>query len=134
MGIQCSSNQFTNLPESMPMDATEIFLDGNQLDTIKSHTFIGRKNLRVLHLNNSRIDKIENQTFNGLKSLTVLHLENNNMQTLQGFEFSGLSHLRELYLQNNQITSIHNATFKLLKVWKSCSCKETPLLTIQYGS
>eukprot|EP00090_Calanus_glacialis_P019644 TRINITY_DN30137_c0_g1_i1.p1 TRINITY_DN30137_c0_g1~~TRINITY_DN30137_c0_g1_i1.p1 ORF type:complete len:1191 (-),score=181.26 TRINITY_DN30137_c0_g1_i1:163-3735(-) len=113
--IQCSSNQFTNLPESMPMDATEIFLDGNLLDNLKSHTFIGRKNLRVLHLNNSRIDKIENQTFNGLKSLTVLHLENNNIRTLQGFEFSGLSHLRELYLQNNQITSIHNATFKALK-------------------
>ena len=113
--IQCSSNQFTELPESLPMDATEIFLDGNNLGHLKSHTFIGRKNLRVLHLNNSRIDKIENQTFNGLKSLTVLHLENNNIQTLQGFEFSGLSHLRELYLHNNRITSIANNTFKALK-------------------
>ena len=62
------------------MDATEIFLDGNNLGDLKSHTFIGRKNLRTLHLNNSRIDRIENQTFNGLKSLTVLHLENNNIQ------------------------------------------------------
>jgi len=113
--IQCSSNQFTQLPESLPMDATEIFLDGNNLNQLKSHTFIGRKNLRILHLNNSRIDKIENQTFNGLKSLTVLHLENNNIQSLQGFEFSGLSHLRELYLQNNRITSIANNTFKALK-------------------
>ena len=113
--IQCSSSQFTSLPDSMPMDATEIFLDGNQLQTLQSHTFIGRKNLRVLHLNNSNIDRIENQTFNGLKSLTVLHLENNNVKSLQGFEFSGLSHLRELYLQNNQITSIHNNTFKVLK-------------------
>ena len=113
--IQCSSNQFSSLPDSMPMDATEIFLDGNRLDSLQSHTFIGRKNLRVLHLNNSNIDRIENQTFNGLKSLAVLHLENNNVRTLQGFEFSGLGHLRELYLQNNGITSIHNNTFKALK-------------------
>ena len=113
--IQCSSNDFTQLPESLPMDATEIFLDGNDLQVLKSHTFIGRKNLRILHLNNSRIEKIENQTFNGLKSLTALHLENNNIATLQGFEFSGLSHLRELYLQNNRITSIANTTFKALK-------------------
>ena len=113
--IQCSSNQFTQLPESLPMDATEIFLDGNNFGDLKSHTFIGRKNLRILHLNHSRIDKIENQTFNGLKSLTVLHLENNNIQALQGFEFSGLSHLRELYMQNNRITSIAENTFKALK-------------------
>ena len=113
--IQCSSNQFTQLPETLPMDATEIFLDGNNLGVLNSHTFIGRKNLRTLHLNNSRIDKIENQTFNGLKSLTVLHLENNNIQSLQGFEFSGLSHLRELYLDNNRITTIANNTFKALK-------------------
>ena len=113
--IQCSSSQFSTLPDAMPMDATEIFLDGNRLETLQSHTFIGRKNLKVLHLNNSDIDRIENQTFNGLKSLAVLHLENNNVATLQGFEFSGLGHLRELYLQNNRITSIHNNTFKALK-------------------
>jgi len=113
--IQCSSNQFSSLPDSMPMDATEIFLDGNRLEALQSHTFIGRKNLRVLHLNNSNIDRIENQTFNGLKSLAVLHLENNHVRSLQGFEFSGLGRLRELYLQNNGITSIHNNTFKALK-------------------
>jgi len=113
--VQCSSGNFKGLPDSMPMDATEIFLDGNKIETLKSHTFIGRKNLRILHLNNSNIEKIENQTFNGLKSLTVLHLEDNNIRSLKGFEFSGLSHLRELYLQGNMITSIHNATFKALR-------------------
>ena len=112
---ECSGAEFADLPDQLPMDATEIFLDGNNLGVLNSHTFIGRKNLRTLHLNNSRIDKIENQTFNGLKSLTVLHLENNNIQSLQGFEFSGLSHLRELYLDNNRITTIANNTFKALK-------------------
>ena len=113
--IQCSSSQLSVIPDSIPMDATEVFLDGNRLDILRSHTFIGRKNLRSIHLNSSNIEKIENQTFNGLKALTALHLENNSLKALHGFEFSGLSHLRELYLQGNQITSIHNTTFRALK-------------------
>ena len=112
--IQCSSSQLSVIPDSIPMDATEVFLDGNRLDILRSHTFIGRKNLRSIHLNSSNIEKIENQTFNGLKALTALHLENNSLKALHGFEFSGLSHLRELYLQGNQITSIHNTTFRAL--------------------
>ena len=113
--IQCSSNQYTTLPTNMPMDATEIYLDGNNLGQLKSHSLIGRKNLRALYLNNSNIEKIENKTFNGLRSLRALHLENNRMKSLQGFEFTGLTHLRELYLQGNLLTFINNTTFKALK-------------------
>ena len=113
--IQCSSNDYQRLPDNMPMDATEIYLDGNDLPVLKSHSLIGRKNLRVLHLNNSNIQKIENKTFNGLKTLRALHLQNNKLRSLQGFEFSGLTHLRELYLQGNLISSIHNSTFKALR-------------------
>ena len=113
--IQCASQDFTALPANIPMDATELYLDGNRMETLRSHSFIGRKNLRALHLNNSNIERIENQTFNGLKSLTSLHLQNNQIQVLKGFEFSGLTHLRELYLENNNINYIHNATFKALR-------------------
>ena len=111
----CSASNFNDLPEQLPMDATEIFLDGNNLSELGSHTFIGRKNLRALHLNNSQIGSIQNKTFNGLKSLTVLHLENNQLSSLDGYEFETLSNLRELYLQNNLLSSIHNATFKFLR-------------------
>ena len=113
--IQCSNNDYQNLPTNMPMDATEIYLDGNDLGVLRSHSLIGRKNLRVLHLNNSNIERIQNKTFNGLKSLRALHLENNMMRSLQGFEFTGLAHLRELYLGGNLLTSLNNATFKPLK-------------------
>lgn len=46
----------TQLPPKLPMDATELLLDGNYLGKLKSHTFIGRKNLRTLYLNNSNIE------------------------------------------------------------------------------
>ena len=113
--IQCSNNDYQGLPSGMPMDATEIYLDGNDLTQLRSHSLIGRKNLRVLHLNNSNIEKIENKTFNGLKSLRSLHLEENKIRVLKGFEFNGLVHLRELYLQGNLITSIQNTTFAHLR-------------------
>ena len=113
--IQCSNNDYQGLPSGMPMDATEIYLDGNDLTQLRSHSLIGRKNLRVLHLNNSNIEKIENKTFNGLKSLRSLHLEDNKISQLKGFEFNGLVHLRELYLQGNLITSIQNTTFAHLR-------------------
>ena len=113
--IQCSHNGYQSLPASMPMDATEIHLDGNNLATLKSHSLIGRKNLRSIHLNNSNIEKIENKTFNGLRNLRTLNLENNKLRRLRGFEFAGLSHLRELHLAGNLISAIHNATFAALK-------------------
>jgi hypothetical protein len=97
------------------MDATEIFLDGNDIGELHSHTFIGRKNLKVLFVNHSLISAVENHTFNGLAALEVLHLEGNSISKLQGDEFHGLTSLRELYLQDNKIHMVNNATFKELK-------------------
>ena len=88
--VQCNSNNTTTqLPPKIPMDATEIYLDGNSLGRLKSHTFIGRKNLRVLHLNHSSILVVDNHTFNGLPAMAVLHLEGNRIAKLEGDEFQG---------------------------------------------
>ena len=112
---ECSSSGFHDLPDQLPMDATEVFLDGNIFPEIHSHTFIGRKNLQVLHLNNSGIHTIHNKSFNGLKSLTGLHLQENQLTILRGYEFEALANLRELYLDGNMIEYIHNSTFKFLR-------------------
>ena len=112
---ECSSSGFHDLPDQLPMDATEVFLDGNIFPEVFSHTFIGRKNLKALHLNNSQIHTVHNNSFNGLRSLTALHLQDNQIHSLKGYEFEGLPNLRELYLDGNIISYIHNATFKALK-------------------
>lgn len=114
--VHCANAGYVGkLPEQIPMDATQLYLDGNDLGSVGSHAFIGRKRLKVLFLNNSNIDSIHNRTFNGLKDLELLHLENNKITELRGFEFEGLDSLKELYLQRNLITSIHNSTFQPLK-------------------
>jgi hypothetical protein len=97
------------------MDATEIYLDGNQIPVLGSHIFIGKRNLRLLFLNGSGLEEIRNKSFNGLKSLETLRLDSNLLSQLKGFEFMDTPNLRQLYLQNNRISSIASHTFSRLK-------------------
>ncbi|KAJ8681627.1 hypothetical protein QAD02_017419 [Eretmocerus hayati] len=113
--VDCSGLGVREIPQRVPMDATEVYLDGNELRELQNHVFIGRKNMRVLFANASGIESIQNRTFNGLNSLQVLHLEDNRIRELQGFEFEHLTHLRELYLQNNLIGYIGNLTLLPLR-------------------
>ncbi|XP_058065695.1 toll-like receptor 7 [Anopheles bellator] len=98
-------------PRPVPMDATEVYLDGNEFPELRNHAFIGRKNLKVLYANASRIVSIQNRTFAGLTALQVLHLEDNAIVRIAGYEFENLALLRELYLQNNALQSIANSSF-----------------------
>ena len=112
-------NQYVHrsLPFNIPMDATELYLDGNDIPLLTSHAFIGRKNMRILHLNNSNIQTIHNRTFNGLRALRI-HLDHNKLSTLYGYEFERLFDLTELYLSHNQLQTIANTTFSMLKSLK----------------
>ncbi|KAE8573117.1 Putative toll family protein 10 [Halyomorpha halys] len=113
--VDCSNAGYTSVPTKIPMDATEIYLDGNDLGELGSHVFIGKKKLEVLYLNNSNIDSLHNRSFNGVTSLRVLHMENNHIHELRGFEFDQLENLNELYLDHNEIKHLGNNTFKSMK-------------------
>jgi Leucine-rich repeat (LRR) protein len=114
--VDCAAKEHTSVPARIPMDSTEVYLDGNHFEELTSHVFIGRKNLKVLYLNNSRIERLQNNSFSGLNRLQILHLENNFLTELRGYEFGPLGSLRELYLQSNQISFIANNTFASLRV------------------
>lgn len=113
--VDCGANGHSVVPSRIPMDVTDLYLDGNNIAELSPHTFIGRKNLRHLYLNSSHIRAINNRTFNGLKSLLVLNLASNELDTLYGYEFERLGDLRELYLQDNRISVIGNRTFSALR-------------------
>ncbi|XP_023318982.1 toll-like receptor Tollo [Trichogramma pretiosum] len=102
------------LPEQIPMDATRLYLDGNDLRVVSSHAFIGRKKLKQLFLNASNIELVQNRTFNGLKNLEELHLQDNGLRELHGHEFVGLENLRTLRLERNELSFIANETFLAL--------------------
>ncbi|XP_014477721.1 PREDICTED: slit homolog 3 protein-like [Dinoponera quadriceps] len=113
--VDCSNAGYKSVPELIPMDATEIYLDGNELGDLGSHVFIGKRRLEVLFLNNSGIAAIDNRTFNGVGALRVLHLEDNALRELRGFEFEQLGLMSELYLDHNAIATVGNATFKKMR-------------------
>ena len=48
---------------SKQMDATDVYLDGNNLPQLSQHAFIGKKNLKTLLLNNSQVCDISNEFF-----------------------------------------------------------------------
>lgn len=114
--VDCSNGGHKTVPSRIPMDATEIYLDGNDLGELGSHVFIGKKKLRALYLNNSNIDAIHNRSFNGATSLRVLHLENNKLRELRGYEFEQLENLKELYLERNGLSRVGDATFSAMGV------------------
>lgn len=110
--VDCSNVNYENqLPDQIPIDATQIYLDGNVFRQINSHAFIGRRKLKILFLNNSNIEIIQNRTFNGLINLEYLDLGANKLTELIGHEFHGLDNLKELYLHQNRIQYIDNTTF-----------------------
>lgn len=109
--VECSAAGYGEMPTNIPMDTTELYIDGNNLGELSGHSFIGRKNLRILYANHSNIQIIYNTTFYGLKKLTYLHLENNKILRFLGHEFEFLENLREIHLQNNRISFIDNRTF-----------------------
>ncbi len=113
--IQCSAREHREVPMLIPMDATSIYLDGNNFTgKLESQAFIGRNRVTSLFLNASQIGAINNQTFNGLAQLEVLHLEDNLIHSLQGYEFGNLTSLRELYLHKNKLAYIDAKTFSSL--------------------
>ncbi|CAG9134958.1 hypothetical protein JYU34_017600 [Plutella xylostella] len=113
--VDCSGQSSVEIPHKIPMDATEVFLDGNNLKELQNHAFIGRQKMRSLYVNNSNIENIQNRTFAGLTSLQILHLGSNKLNELKGYEFHQLSNLKELFLQNNLISHIANMTFLSLR-------------------
>ncbi|XP_045499120.1 toll-like receptor 7 [Colias croceus] len=112
--VDCSAQKAVDLPEKIPMDATEVYLDGNKFKELQNYAFIGRKNMRSLYVNSSEVESIQNRTFAGLSSLVILNLADNKLTHLYGYEFEYLSQLNELYLQNNFLRYISNTTFSTL--------------------
>ena len=116
--VECSKQNHSEIPQPMPMDATDVFLDGNTIVSLGNHVLIGRKFMRRLYLNSSNIDAVDNKTFNGLSGLRELHLQYNRIHTLVGYEFEDLPSLRLLHLHHNRIAWLNASAFQPLQQLK----------------
>jgi len=109
--INCSHTDLYEMPISLPISTTDLFLTGNNLKHIKSFQFFGLNSISKLDMSRNRIVFIEENSFQGLAHLKSLNLSHNNLQALIGYEFNELYHLEELYLNNNQLKYISNSSF-----------------------
>jgi hypothetical protein len=114
--ITCSNGNQTNIPLLIPMDATQLFLDGNNFGHIGQQHFLGRQRVHQLYLNNSGVKSIGDNAFTGLTGLRTLDLNNSPLlRELKGFEFTGLAGLRELRLDHSGLVYINDVTFQPLE-------------------
>ena len=114
--VDCSLSSHTHIPILLPKDAIEIKLDGNFLGEVDSQSFIGRREVKTLYLNNSQISSLTVQTFRGLNSLEILHLEDNSIGSLVREHFSHLPNLRQLFLQSNELINVDPTSLPSLQV------------------
>lgn len=126
--------KFFNIPDKIPMDVTELYLDGLELHHLRSNSLIGRRNLKSLYLNNSQVQSIEPKAFATQKSLKILQLNSNFLTELFGYEFEQQVELRELYLAHNQLTSIANNTFSALKSLQILHLQDNQLYHFNFWS
>lgn len=109
--VDCGRAEYFDVPKHLPMDATDIYLDGNDMGVLGEHLFIGKKNLEILFLNTSQITGINNRTFVGASNLKKLFLQNNFITTITPAMFDTLDHLREVHLDSNLIKTIPDNMF-----------------------
>ena len=53
--IQCGDRNLTSVPREIPMDATAVYLDSNQMTKLGPEIFLGRSKVTTLMLNSSHI-------------------------------------------------------------------------------
>ncbi|CAL1541104.1 unnamed protein product, partial [Lymnaea stagnalis] len=109
--VHCQSAGLLNIPTGLPEGATQLWLDGNAIETLQQYTFLALKHVMELYLNHSEIRAIQNNTFKGLKSVKALYLNDNKLTALQSVAFRGLDSLERLYLHNNDIFFINPQAF-----------------------
>lgn len=130
--VDCGQSNQTSVPQRIPLDATVLYLDGNdfhqqiimegnqsenyrrsQQPQPHHHLFLGRNKLVVLYLNHSQVSAVTNASLYGLAHLRELHLEQNRIAGFDaGNEFEHVPKLERLYLHDNRIAYIDTNTFR----------------------
>lgn len=129
-----SAVRFVNIPDKIPMDVTELYLDGLELLHLRGNALIGRRNLKSLFLNNSQLHSIEPKALATQKALRILQLNSNFLTELRGHEFEQQVELRELYLAYNQLSNIANTTFTPLRSLQILQLHHNQLFQLNFWS
>ncbi len=123
-----SSGVFNHLSE-----CTSLYLGQNQIAYIEPGAFSGLTRLRFLLLVGNELTLIERDTFRALRSLVMLNLRQNQIFSVKPGRFLGLVSLLNLDLGNNQINNMEPNAFAGLPSLKTLNLQGNKIQTLQPG-
>ncbi|VDI82476.1 toll-like receptor 13 [Mytilus galloprovincialis] len=103
-----NNNQLFRVPNNLPPSLQWLYLNGNQITSLKDNTFKKLSKLQYLYLGGNKIHQLEQSAFVGLTSLKTIHLVDNKIHTLPGKLFESFIVLESLELNKNNINQIPN--------------------------
>ncbi|GFN93013.1 protein toll [Plakobranchus ocellatus] len=112
--VRCDGRGFSMVPDRIPMRATNLYVDGNNISTVSNYDFHWQAQLENLYLNSTSLRTIEEGAFENCTSLLTLYLDHNLLTTINSTMFVGLSSLVLLYLNDNDIDAISADSFESL--------------------
>ena len=114
--VDCSNRGLKDMPKDVPIFATELRLNDNQIQKIRNTGLFKRsKHLVKLDLRNNQIHDIEDEAFNGLNALNDLLLTDNKLKQLRPEMLFGLKNLTTIRIEQNFIEELPNKMFSSLK-------------------
>ena len=86
----------------------KLLLDGNQLASIKSMTFLGLSNLKILSIKRNNLTVLHKKWFEYLPNLSELSVKSNRIQYLKPFDMKWPIFLKKIDLSSNRLEYIPN--------------------------
>ncbi len=110
-----NSKELTTIPCDIPLDATTIQLNNNNISRIGMQDFINFTQTISIGLSINSIAQIEDHAFQTLTQLEELYLASNLLTVIRKNTFSNLVSCNLLYLGKNSISMIEEGSFSHLK-------------------
>ncbi|TNN69370.1 Slit 2 protein [Liparis tanakae] len=124
--VRCSNKGLTTLPNGLPIESTELYLDGNHFTQVPSE-LSNYKHLTLIDLSNNQISTLSNHSLSNMSELLTLILSYNRLRCIPVRAFDGLKSLRLLSLHGNDISLIPEGAFKDLTSLSHLALGANPL-------
>ncbi|XP_061882292.1 slit homolog 2 protein isoform X4 [Entelurus aequoreus] len=124
--VRCSNKALSTLPKGLPVETTELYLDGNQFTQVPVE-LSDYKHLTLIDLSNNQISTLSNHSLSNMSELLTFILSYNRLRCIPVRAFDGLKSLRLLSLHGNDISLIPEGAFKDLSSLSHLALGANPL-------
>ncbi|KAL1130294.1 hypothetical protein AAG570_013232, partial [Ranatra chinensis] len=125
--VRCSRAKLTEIPRGIPSETSELYLDVNEIQSIRADRLSHLKYLTRLDLSNNQLMVLSNFTFVNLTKLSTLIISYNQIQCIERDALAGLKMLRIISLHGNNISIIPDGAFSDLHAITHLALGSNPL-------